>query len=717
MGVRVRLPRIETTNVRSFSVQEDATPIDPSSSAGGVGQINFNLTDFPDGPLLLGNVVLADGSRGKTSGTVTSVGGNDSELQVTADSILGLFNTNRTAQPYVGTLGGLVQHYCDMVDIPNDVLTDASISSRSVTYPGWKGNVWVYVKQMLAKEQIEMALVFDRVYVRPLRQIIANQERMSSAGYRVSNSEAAQNVETNYYNYVYGSQREVYPIQGQEPQILIVNSGETQTFTQQLNASLSSVNQPVVLTTVANTTFPGTNGVYSVSGNDGLPVPAAQWTAEGGSLRVSITDDPSVIEVTVKGAINPTLAPFRIAMSSGSSNFYNSLHITGTGVSWTKQTVVIPTGVTVDQSSDILAVTVDNVFISSLSDAINLGTKAAQAHAGLQYTVSGTAYDLNRDGSGEGLLQATVGDFNTAYAGELISDFNLLWTGQTIEQFNEYWQGQVDLLWENQLFGNAPGARILGKDANFRVSSATTTESSVQFTAQLDTLVDDFNNVWLSGGETITKNLLIDPNTTNTANSPSPAAGTVTLGPALGASATSFRHTRTSGSAAAFRLPLESTFVPVPGQTYWWTCRVRSSVAVSGVLVTYRNNVNIATGETVAATVNIPAGESIITGQAPWPTTGAVSTRGVVIRWSPGGVGDTVDIADLGFMDRDVAFFSGSTPDYRANGRRYDYSWASAANASVSQESVTLDYLISDFNDQFAGYTCQEFSTVPLRMV
>lgn len=499
MAVRVRLPRLDTTNIRSFSVQEDATPIDPSSSAGGVGQINFNVNDFTDGPLLIGNVILADGARGKTSGTVTSVVGNNADLQVTADSILGLFNTNRTAQPFTGTLGDLVQYYCDLVAIPNDVLTDAAISSRSVIYPGWRGNAWVYVKQMLAKEQIEMALVFDRVYVRPLRQITANQERMSTVGYSVSNTEAAQNVEVNYYNYVNGAQQEVYPLVGQDPQIYVVNSGETQVFTQQLNASMSSINQPVVQTSVANTTFAGTNGVYSVSGNDGLPVNAAQWTAEGGSLSVRITDDPSVIEVTIKGATNATLAPFRIAMSSGSSNFYNSLHITGTGVTWDKKSVIIPTGATPDQASDVFAVTVDNVFISSFQDAINLGIKAAQAHAGLQYTVSGTAYDLNRAGSGDALVQATVADFNLAYSGYLVSTFNTLWSGQTVEQFNVYWQDQVDLLWENQLFGNAPGARIIGEEVNFRISSATTTESSVQFTAQLDTLVNDFNGTWPAG--------------------------------------------------------------------------------------------------------------------------------------------------------------------------------------------------------------------------
>jgi putative N-acetylmannosamine-6-phosphate epimerase len=62
--------------------------------------------------------------------------------------------------------------------------------------------------------------------------------------------------------------------------------------------------------------------------------------------------------------------------------------------------------------------------------------------------------------------------------------------------FNDYWDNQVTSLFENQIFGNAIGARILKDDANFRISSATTTESVVQFSAQLDTLMSDLNSVW-----------------------------------------------------------------------------------------------------------------------------------------------------------------------------------------------------------------------------
>jgi hypothetical protein len=80
---------VRTTHVTSFSVQEDATPIDVSSSFGGVGQITLGMVADKNSPMLLGEIVLTDGARGRTSGAVTSLASSNGSLSVTADSILG----------------------------------------------------------------------------------------------------------------------------------------------------------------------------------------------------------------------------------------------------------------------------------------------------------------------------------------------------------------------------------------------------------------------------------------------------------------------------------------------------------------------------------------------------------------------------------------------------------------------------------------------------
>lgn len=496
-AVEVILPRLgRTTNLHGFSVQEEATPLDPNSSAGGVGTITVVVDDFPDAPMLTGGTVLTDGSRGKTSGYVRDASAVDGVLTVTADSALSLLNAEHTIQPYVGTLGGAVQYYCDLAGVPNDVFVDPTIASRSVVYPGGLGNVWVRVKQMLSAEGIEMALVFNRIYVRPVRLLSADLDRLSTFSWRATNSQASHHVDVTYYNSRSGTNLEVYPLVDQEPQILVVDAGQTQVVEQQLNASLTSVNQPVATYNVANTTFEGTDGVYSITGVDDLPIQPAQWSAAGGSLSVRITDDPSVVEITVVGANIPHLSPFRIAMSSGSSNYYNSLHITGTGVAWKKETARINTGASDTTTSAEVGAVVDNPYIRTLGQAYSVGAHTAAAYSGLTYSVTGTAYAINRRGEGSDLVQATVEDFNMAYApGTSVEDFNDEWAGLLISDFNVYWQEQVDVLWENQLFGNAPGARIMGDEANFRITSAVTTQDAIDFTADLDTTVGDFNAV------------------------------------------------------------------------------------------------------------------------------------------------------------------------------------------------------------------------------
>lgn len=488
--------QVPIRNIRNFSVQEDATPIHPADSSGGVGRITFDINESRDTRMMVGQVTLVDGSLGKTSGTVKSVANQNGLVSVVSDSILGLLNTDRIVAPYIGTLAGAVQHYCDIVGITNDVTVESSLASRPVVYPGWSGNVWVALKELLVKEQAEIAQVFDRIYVRPLRTLEANLNNQISSGWNVDSNGAARAIEIYYYNHQHASQGEIYPLTTEEPTIYQVDAGETVTFTQQLNASVISVNQPTATNFVENRTYEDTNGVYAVVGNDGLPVQASQWTGQGGNVEVRVTDDPSVVEIVITGASMEEYAPYRIAMSSGSSNFYNALHITADAVMWNKKSVVIPTGAVNVTTSDEIGTTIDNRFISTLGQAHSLGTRSAQAFAGINHTLSGSAVGINRTGTGRELIQPTIMDFNgEVAAGTTIATFNAEWAGQSIASFNAYWQQQVDSLFANQLFGNGIGARIRDVDGYFRITTATTSPQEIQYSAVADTLISDFNAV------------------------------------------------------------------------------------------------------------------------------------------------------------------------------------------------------------------------------
>lgn len=485
-------------NIRNFSVQEDVTPIEPSSSAGGVGRITFGIDEDSDTRLMIGDVTLVDGSRGKTSGVVRSLSASDGNADVVADSVFGLWNVEATFPPFYGTLGDCIQFYCDFVGIENNLFFSEDVDSEKIVeYPGYRGNVWVHLKEILVVEQIEIAIVFDQIHVRTLRTLTATLDREISASWSITNSNAVRNVEVFYYNNNWGEDVEIYPIEGEDPITLSgIGAGETVVYRLPLNASVISVNQPEVQNFVNDEDYSGTNGVYSVVGVDGLPITALEWTAQGGSLEVLMTDDPNVIEVVVTGASSEDYAPYTIAMSAGSGDNYNSLHITGEAVRWHEESVIIPTGATgLSTSAEVLQVI--NRFISTLEQALSLGIKAAQANAGVEYTISGSALDINRNDDNNELIRATIADFDEYEIPETtIAEFDVEWADNTIADFDAFWTERMSNIFPNQLFGNAPGARIIGHEANFRVTSATTDEVLVQYQANLDTIISDFDEVW-----------------------------------------------------------------------------------------------------------------------------------------------------------------------------------------------------------------------------
>lgn len=447
-----------TSNLRSFSVQEDATTIDPSNYSGGAGQVTVEALEAGNSLLALSKqMYLADDDSGIVRTTVRDVSTNDGMLTLTADSVLGLFNAQRTAAPQVGTLRQALSYYMGLVGITNGLRIEGDLATRVVAYPGWVGNMWDNIKQILSAEQIEMTVVLDDVVVRPLRTRVASLRNGTTISRSVNKQSAARQVEVFWFNNTPITNGEVYPVPSEEerPSPQQVEANEITTFTIQMDASLSSVNQPVCVDWVDDRSYANSQGVYSVVGTDGLPVTAAQWRAQGGNLSVAITDDPSIIEVTVKGPSDTRLSPYRIAMSSG--NYYNSLHITGTGVAWKKESTILDTGVENTTNSEDIGATVENPFISTYAKALTAGQQTARAYS-MTHTING---NVVRDGaqlfgnvagsriitpdSNYRINSVTVGPEGTSFEGSedtTMADFNAVWVGKTMAEFNAFWQGK-----------------------------------------------------------------------------------------------------------------------------------------------------------------------------------------------------------------------------------------------------------------------------------
>lgn len=430
-------------NITTWQVQEDITSLDPGDTGTGVGQITFTTTDWPLSRMLSGtDVVLKDTVHGTTVATVRDVNGDGVTVAVTADSELANLNAYRTAAPFSGQLSNLFQYYLDLSNVYAPLNYQAA--NYRVDVPGFVGNVWDQVKQLCSAHAVEIAQVGDEIVVRSVRRREITVPNETEYGFNLNRQEAALAVDVAYYNHRAITKGEVFPVVGEEPPIHSVAAGETIEYELTVDASLRTVHQPVCVQAAGPGNRSGSNGVYTVVGNDNLPIMPQQWNNSGGRVEAIITDEPGQIILRITGAQIAHLSPFRIAESAGGED-YNSLHITGDGVAWRRQGVRLYTGADPLKVSTEVGSTIDNPYISSRAQAFRTGVHAAIAYSGSQTVING---------------------------------------------------GTSTVKGVDQSFGNVIGSRIKKDLAYYRVSSTTTSPEGIGFSGEIDTTVRDFNTEW-----------------------------------------------------------------------------------------------------------------------------------------------------------------------------------------------------------------------------
>lgn len=491
-----------------YSVVEDATPVDPSDSSGGVGQMTLALPEDDKTLGLMNYVVeLSVVTQGVTRGTVRQLGASDGEAGLTADSRLAQLAVQRTAQPYNGLLAGAFYYYLGLCGINSGIFVEDEIFEMPVSFPGWTGNVWDQLRKMATALQIEISLVSNNVVLRPIRQRTAENYRDATRSWDLDTSQLARSIQIYYYNNEYQTGALAYPSGGWNDDVTIYSVEANQTITVNIplsqfdsdtgegyTASLSSIQQPTAVDYVASDYT--ASSVYAVSGSDGIAYPAAAWTAQGGSVTAAINDDSRSITLTITGPTNADYSPFSIAMAAGTSDRYSSLRLVGNGIFSNRQVLKLNTAVNHDTISEEVGTIVDNEFISTVDEAYELGAWALKAWGSPRYTLQVSTNGVNRLGDDGSYRYPTIADFNAASAGMDIADFNALWAGKTIAEFNEYWTDIVRGDFANQAFGNIAGARVRFRDAMFRIRTATNSSGGISYVAQEDTTIEDFNEVW-----------------------------------------------------------------------------------------------------------------------------------------------------------------------------------------------------------------------------
>lgn len=475
----------------SFGYSEDATPHDPQNLDGGAGQINATLhsNESPRGSRLTinNNAELVDSDFGTLDFLVGEVSLVDNVVSIVGETAQRSLNTYRKAEPYGGAssnLYGAIVYYCGLCDvvpvIPEALQT--KMEAVPVNFVGWTGIVWDYLKQLCAavpldsddNTLLEMYFVNEELHFREgLSTEITTSDYLIDSSLSISNNDTAQAVDITNYNTSYKAnavvreQTTTAVIFQSNQNVSItdsmqVDAGETLVRRFKINASLESVNQPVNVAAITSLPYTGTTGEYVVVGSDDLPIDPAQWAAQGGSLKVSLTENFDEIEITITApasvtmltADNPstevTPAPYKIGVETSGVDDYPALYITGTGVFFDKETVTVLTGSPDVYSPDEKAPTIDNVFITNKRDLYTRGVAAAQV-------LCGPNVSLNQDLTGGVQFGTSVGsmitdwdtkfritniDFNeggaslTAKSHVTLADFNAAWAGETFADFD-----------------------------------------------------------------------------------------------------------------------------------------------------------------------------------------------------------------------------------------------------------------------------------------
>lgn len=494
-----------------------------SGPYGGIQDARMSVNNSPWlilrelGPQILINkaVYIFDSRKGFTLGTITStdISRDGGTVTLSGTSRLGSLNVyGIQAQPFVGTLRAAFEYYLSLAEVSGDVFVDDAIGDRPVVFPGWTGELWYYLKLMAASQDCDISLVSGVILLRAIRNRVATSDRDLSRQIQAGGSTLAQAIEVYQYSNREITNELVYPPGGWTPEVevLNVNAGETSEYTLDLEASVSSIQQPVMQTFVPDEY--SASSVYTIVADDGLPVDPSLWASRGGSLEIRIDPDTSHLLVTLIGPRGlPTSAGveatnFSVALGSDTTgNRYSTLRIVGSGVAFNKVKKRIRTGVPASKTATEIGVTIDNPFISTVNDLYRAGTRAAREYAGVKMSLSGVVTAVNRRGdTGQatyptyGQVQArlketlgasvTYGQVQTWYISQSLT---------TYSRVRDYWFEVFRDNDQDQVFGNVQGARIFDRKSRrwYRIRQGTLNPAQISVTGDDDLTqgdVDEF---------------------------------------------------------------------------------------------------------------------------------------------------------------------------------------------------------------------------------
>jgi hypothetical protein len=484
---------LSENGIADYGYSEEVTPLEPSSSSGGISQITVTGLTTDDTSLVVNNTMRIDDSNyGSVEFQVKNVSISDNMATITGATVMNRLNVNKVAAPHGGggaSLRSAIEYYCSLVGITPVIDEDFALELDliDVNFLGWSGNVWEYLKKLCSAVSldrtdnvgIEMYIDGTNLVFRKAKTTPITLNNISSKGLVVDSFDASKEITVFKYETEYGVDRVVREQERQAQGLFTVNENVSITDTMQveageivtkrfaINASLSEVQQPVCVSEIFPLPYGGTTGEYVIVGSDNLPIDPDQWADQGGSVTVALTDNPYEIEITVVAppavtmptAANPaevTPAPYKIGVESSGDVDYPALYIVGTGVFFTKKAKTFQTGADDEFTSQDADQSVDNIFITNNNDLNTRGIAAAQVACGPSIVLNYSVTDAVQFGETPGsIISANNNKFRigsvsyspasatiTATPVSGVADFESIWSGKTFANFNSLMSGK-----------------------------------------------------------------------------------------------------------------------------------------------------------------------------------------------------------------------------------------------------------------------------------
>lgn len=471
-------------DIQTYSVNVEAIPTDATDTSGSTWSMNVtapaaltkidangnrvNLSGANRSTALLGREVslmdygMFSGEskydyqkqtygRGTFNGTVSSMSLSDGDsLQLSIDSILFKFNSEKTAQPHFGataTQSTAFKYYCSLVGITK-ISVDTAFDVP-VAYPAWKGNVWEYIKMFCIANKADIyADANGNVRLQKIRKNTIPVTERSGTSMNVSLLGTSRTVEVYDYDTTWEQDSLIYLAEA----VYSVNMNERRTEVVDVqNSTISSkIFQPVCVSSIP-AGFKGGQGksIYVVLDTLNIPVSPDWWNSNGGKVTVSVSEDnPMQLEITIQAPNQNNSAyvePFRLAEYDNEDR--PALYICGEGVIVNKILRSVSTGADKNFISRDSKATVDNPFISDSS--YHLLQSAAFA--------TGPSVDVS----------LTIG------------------TSKLEDEIN-----------------NISGARFFYNNGYYRVASANISESGISITGKVDSIFDDLVSTYSTNFQT-----------------------------------------------------------------------------------------------------------------------------------------------------------------------------------------------------------------------